>query len=406
MSTSPITERNHFLEDRPHDYGAGPISFLQSRSLLWDGFKKRTTYNSVLPSPSPTILPHTAPTPTPTPEITSPAPQQPPRTQNQPVGTGSGAVDGTLTILVLLTVVFCFVWSPSILRRCDPRYAERRRRRAAQVAAARAAEEEAVRAIMEGNLPEDADGVGPHGMSLEDRRDFVSNVLVTKKVLSAAEKPTRLVRRKSNIMLSQHPPSGVTSSSRETQTIPPNDSADPDVQAACAICMEEYREGDEICWSHNERCLHAFHRECIIEWLIRHDDCPCCRHNFLSLDDDPEDDEMERDETSESPENDATVQHSSTGMVSVPFPVPPFSDDSSEEDTNAFRRGMSRFLQFTRDRGREQDGPAERTVEMTVAAGGGGSRDSADDRMANEVEDPDTESNEQVAPSESQSNQR
>merc|ERR1712232_1174409 len=37
----------------------------------------------------------------------------------------------------------------------------------------------------------------------------------------------------------------------------------------CNICLEEYKIGDEIAWSKNELCHHAFHKSCIIEWLIK-----------------------------------------------------------------------------------------------------------------------------------------
>jgi hypothetical protein len=51
---------------------------------------------------------------------------------------------------------------------------------------------------------------------------------------------------------------------------------------SCAICLTEYVEGDEICWSpSNDDCHHVFHRQCILEWLYRHDECPCCRNDFL-----------------------------------------------------------------------------------------------------------------------------
>ena len=41
------------------------------------------------------------------------------------------------------------------------------------------------------------------------------------------------------------------------------------------------KQGDEIAWSHNEECLHAFHVNCIIEWLIDNDECPMCRSNYI-----------------------------------------------------------------------------------------------------------------------------
>jgi len=50
---------------------------------------------------------------------------------------------------------------------------------------------------------------------------------------------------------------------------------------SCPICYEKYKSGDEIAWSHNEKCLHAFHVKCIIEWLVDNDDCPMCRSNYV-----------------------------------------------------------------------------------------------------------------------------
>jgi hypothetical protein len=53
------------------------------------------------------------------------------------------------------------------------------------------------------------------------------------------------------------------------------DGVDP--AQTCSICLNDYNDGDEICWSHNRKCSHFFHRACIEEWLLRHDACPCCR---------------------------------------------------------------------------------------------------------------------------------
>jgi hypothetical protein len=50
---------------------------------------------------------------------------------------------------------------------------------------------------------------------------------------------------------------------------------------ACPICCHDYAKGDDIAWSKNEQCCHAFHTDCIIEWLMNHDDCPICRSNYL-----------------------------------------------------------------------------------------------------------------------------
>jgi hypothetical protein len=49
----------------------------------------------------------------------------------------------------------------------------------------------------------------------------------------------------------------------------------------CSICLDEYKVGDEIAYSKNDECYHAFHKDCIIEWLLKHgDSCPICRNKF------------------------------------------------------------------------------------------------------------------------------
>ena len=52
----------------------------------------------------------------------------------------------------------------------------------------------------------------------------------------------------------------------------------------CPICMETYEVGDDIAWSKNEGCCHAFHLDCISVWLMENDDCPMCRRDFFEDD--------------------------------------------------------------------------------------------------------------------------
>mmetsp|Transcript_8307 Transcript_8307/g.10237 ORF Transcript_8307/g.10237 Transcript_8307/m.10237 type:complete len:196 (-) Transcript_8307:82-669(-) len=53
-------------------------------------------------------------------------------------------------------------------------------------------------------------------------------------------------------------------------------------ETICDICLGEFKDGDNISSSHNMNCEHHFHKDCIIEWLIRHDTCPCCRRKYLT----------------------------------------------------------------------------------------------------------------------------
>jgi hypothetical protein len=49
----------------------------------------------------------------------------------------------------------------------------------------------------------------------------------------------------------------------------------------CPICLAEFEGEDEICKSKNEECQHLFHLDCMVEWLMKHDECPLCRCDYL-----------------------------------------------------------------------------------------------------------------------------
>ena len=57
------------------------------------------------------------------------------------------------------------------------------------------------------------------------------------------------------------------------------------VPSACAICLCPYEVGDEVTWSPEEVCQHAFHRDCIVSWLAKKSEhlCPCCRQCFCEM---------------------------------------------------------------------------------------------------------------------------
>jgi hypothetical protein len=49
----------------------------------------------------------------------------------------------------------------------------------------------------------------------------------------------------------------------------------------CDICLLDYEVGEEVAWSTNEGCIHAFHKECIVDWLLRNPKCPLCRRDYV-----------------------------------------------------------------------------------------------------------------------------
>ena len=59
-----------------------------------------------------------------------------------------------------------------------------------------------------------------------------------------------------------------------------------EVPNCCAICLGDYEVGDRVVWSSNPECQHAFHMDCVIDWLTKMRDgtpCPCCRAEFTDL---------------------------------------------------------------------------------------------------------------------------
>ena len=50
----------------------------------------------------------------------------------------------------------------------------------------------------------------------------------------------------------------------------------------CVICMEPYKQNDLISYSRTQKkCKHTFHTQCILLWLCKQDECPCCRRPLI-----------------------------------------------------------------------------------------------------------------------------
>jgi len=51
--------------------------------------------------------------------------------------------------------------------------------------------------------------------------------------------------------------------------------------AVCSICLLGYNSGDHVAWSKKSTCQHTFHRDCLVTWLLMHDECPNCRCSYF-----------------------------------------------------------------------------------------------------------------------------
>mmetsp|Transcript_126312 Transcript_126312/g.252374 ORF Transcript_126312/g.252374 Transcript_126312/m.252374 type:complete len:377 (+) Transcript_126312:80-1210(+) len=49
----------------------------------------------------------------------------------------------------------------------------------------------------------------------------------------------------------------------------------PDEHRSCAICLEEFRTGDQ---QRTLPCFHRFHKACVDQWLRQDNTCPLCKH--------------------------------------------------------------------------------------------------------------------------------
>jgi len=54
-----------------------------------------------------------------------------------------------------------------------------------------------------------------------------------------------------------------------------------DDTSKCYLCLMAYTKGEEVAFSKNNKCKHQFHKDCIVEWLMKRTACPCCREEYI-----------------------------------------------------------------------------------------------------------------------------
>jgi hypothetical protein len=159
------------------------------------------------------------------------------------------------------------------------------------------------------------------------------------------------------------PPANDTGDDENDNKTNDDDNNEEEDQEQCAICLVEYEAGDEISWSHNKSCTHAFHRDCIIDWLVSHDECPCCRHNYLSLGDDDNNNNVEGGGTA------AVEEGRNRAPPPVPVPVVRSEGDQLVRGMHLLYE-LSRFPGFpSRHGGNSGDTPVEDAPGSVVQNG-------------------------------------
>jgi len=101
-------------------------------------------------------------------------------------------------------------------------------------------------------------------MSPEDRREYISNVLLPKKLVlknNRSDKESPQVSASGEVETDRLETVEVDTEVHKTVEDGGND--DVDSEYCCAICLNEYEDGDAVCTSNNRYCNHMFHAKCI-----------------------------------------------------------------------------------------------------------------------------------------------
>jgi Ring finger domain len=120
-----------------------------------------------------------------------------------------------------------------------------------------------------------------HEMTPDDRRQFLQNILVSKKIVRVTKETDDVLE---DTKTAEHSSGRVVlflADLMDDQVTTKQVNLEP-----CSICLNDYGEGEILCWSQNSSCQHCFHRDCAMEWLMENEECPLCRNNYLSLDPD------------------------------------------------------------------------------------------------------------------------
>jgi hypothetical protein len=103
------------------------------------------------------------------------------------------------------------------------------------------------------------------------------NILILKKVVDDA-KSFRFNHPKSNLVIQSQRKSN--RHNKKCKVATPSSNVSTNSVQLCAICLEDYKVGEDIGWSRNPLCHHVFHKDCILESLKAHNSCPVCRNSY------------------------------------------------------------------------------------------------------------------------------
>lgn len=127
-------------------------------------------------------------------------------------------------------------------------------------------------------------------MSAEERKEYVTNFLKTQKFVDDQDQSSVSASASTSFRVAQSSSLHIDAESDIESNMPGSnasqtfeDVASPKAFPSCAICLDRFRNGEDICLAQNKECPHEFHLECLFPWLLKSQDCPCCRRDYLSI---------------------------------------------------------------------------------------------------------------------------
>ena len=125
----------------------------------------------------------------------------------------------------------------------------------------------------------------------EEKKECISNGLIVREWVPEADLPVEPMKVDQDTQIPDdavtvpQPPALQISSSPASCAMRSDDCkslAGEEEMAGCAICLSHFESQQLVCESNNSSCQHVFHKDCMVDWLMKyHDDCPMCREVYL-----------------------------------------------------------------------------------------------------------------------------